>query len=283
MFKIGDFSKIAQVPVSQLRYYADIGLFAPRQIDPFTSYRYYSASQLPELNRILVLKELGLTLDQIRQAISDDISADEVRGMLRLRQAEIEQTVHEEMQRLRAVQARLRQIEDDAEGGGLEVVMKSVPAQRFLALRKQYSLMSDMLPVVQELLEILPKQFGPKLGYMTAIIHGSSFDLENVDAELGFAIDLDAGDSFRLPSERVLTVRELPAIQTMATVARHGSYENNCRSYGALGAWLEENELSLAAPAREVFLVPPACDDLDSIVVEIQAPVARAAPVARPA
>ncbi|MEM8933128.1 MAG: hypothetical protein AAGE94_18215, partial [Acidobacteriota bacterium] len=158
----------------------------------------------------------------------------------------------------------------------------SVPAQRFLALRDHYSLMTDMLPVVQELLDVLPKQFGPKLGYMTAIVHGNGFDLENIDAELGFAIELDAGSTVRLPSDRVLAVRELPAIERMATVARHGSFENNCRSYSALGQWLERHDLRLAAPAREVFLVPPSCDDLDSVVVEIQAPVARAAPVPVP-
>ena len=89
MFKIGDFSKIAQIPVSQLRYYADIGLFEPDHVDPFSSYRYYSAAQLPELNRILVLKDLGMTLDQIRRSLSSGIGVEEVRGMLHLHKAKI--------------------------------------------------------------------------------------------------------------------------------------------------------------------------------------------------
>ena len=47
MFRIGEFSKIAQAPISQLRYYDQIGLFQPAHTDKLTSYRYYSADQLP--------------------------------------------------------------------------------------------------------------------------------------------------------------------------------------------------------------------------------------------
>ena len=53
MFKIGEFSKFSQVTVKTLRYYDQIGLLKPAEIDRFTGYRYYSASQLPRLHRIL--------------------------------------------------------------------------------------------------------------------------------------------------------------------------------------------------------------------------------------
>lgn len=273
MFKIGDFSKIAQTPVSQLRYYADIGLFEPAEVDPFTGYRYYSAQQLPQLNKILVLKDLGLSLEQIRQSLSDDISADEVRGMLRLHKARIEQSVHEELLRLRAVEARLRQIEEQSSGDGEEVVLKPVPAQKFLSMRETFPLMTDTLGIVQEMLQILPDRFGPRLGYMTAILHNPSFDFEDVDIELGFAVEAESGESVRLPSDKVLAVRELPAFETMATVARVGPFENNCRSYAALGSWLETNGYTFAGAAREVFLQPPCAGTEDEIVVEIQVPV----------
>ena len=64
MFRIGEFSRIAQVSGRLLRYYDEIGLLSPEFTDPQTGYRYYSAHQLPRLNRILVLKELGLSLEQ---------------------------------------------------------------------------------------------------------------------------------------------------------------------------------------------------------------------------
>jgi len=95
MFKIGDFSKICRVPVSALPYYADIGLLEPAHTDKFTSYRYYSLDQLPRLNRILALKDLRLSLEQIAQILRDELPAEQIRGMLRLKQAEIRQQVEE--------------------------------------------------------------------------------------------------------------------------------------------------------------------------------------------
>jgi DNA-binding transcriptional MerR regulator len=65
MFKIGDFSKISQVSIRSLRHYDEIGLFKPAHTDPFTGYRYYSADQLPRLNRIIALRTLGLSLEEI--------------------------------------------------------------------------------------------------------------------------------------------------------------------------------------------------------------------------
>ena len=91
MFRIGEFSRIAQTPITQLRYYDEIGLFQPEHTDKFTGYRYYRAAQLPDLNRILAMKELGLTLEQIKRLVADDVSAEEIRGMLSLKKAQVEQ------------------------------------------------------------------------------------------------------------------------------------------------------------------------------------------------
>lgn len=93
MFRIGEFSKIAQVSGRLLRYYDEIGLLTPEVTDSETGYRYYSARQLPQLNRILVLKELGLSLEQIAQFLKQGTSVDEMRSMLALRKAQIEQAV----------------------------------------------------------------------------------------------------------------------------------------------------------------------------------------------
>jgi DNA-binding transcriptional MerR regulator len=85
MFKIGDFSRIARVSCRLLRYYDELGLLKPAIVDRDSGYRFYGAAQLPQLNRILVLKELGLTLDQIGRATSSAVSADELRAMLLIR------------------------------------------------------------------------------------------------------------------------------------------------------------------------------------------------------
>ena len=82
MFRIGEFAQIAQVSGRQLRFYDQLGLLRPGHIDAQTGYRYYSIRQLPRLNSILALKELGLSLEQIGPLLKEDISAADLRAML---------------------------------------------------------------------------------------------------------------------------------------------------------------------------------------------------------
>ena len=90
MFKIGDFSKLCRVPVSAIRYYADIGLMEPHYVEPGSGYRFYSLDQLPHLNRILALKDLGLSLTQIKDILHEDLTTAQIEGMLKLKEAELQ-------------------------------------------------------------------------------------------------------------------------------------------------------------------------------------------------
>lgn len=67
LYKIGDFSKKVNVPIKTLRYYDDIDLFKPVEVDLFTGYRYYSANQIKDLNLILRLKKVGFSLEEIKK------------------------------------------------------------------------------------------------------------------------------------------------------------------------------------------------------------------------
>jgi DNA-binding transcriptional MerR regulator len=111
MLKIGEFSRLSQVTVATLHHYDEIDLLKPAQIDPFTNYRYYSVEQLSHIHRIMALKELGLSLEQIGLMLDEDVSTEQIRGMLRLKRAEIQQVVREEQQRLTRVEFRLRMID----------------------------------------------------------------------------------------------------------------------------------------------------------------------------
>ncbi|MBO6145787.1 MAG: MerR family transcriptional regulator [Bacilli bacterium] len=67
LYKIGDFSDKCGVSVKTLRYYDEIDLFKPIEIDLFTGYRYYSDEQLEDLNIILKLKEASFSLEEIKE------------------------------------------------------------------------------------------------------------------------------------------------------------------------------------------------------------------------
>lgn len=66
MYKIGDFSKITGISVKTLRYYDEINLFKPSYQDYFTGYRYYEDNQIDEIQKIKKLREINLSLNEIK-------------------------------------------------------------------------------------------------------------------------------------------------------------------------------------------------------------------------
>ena len=86
-----------------MRYYDEVGLFHSAKVDDFTGYHYYSFDQLSHLHRILALKDLGFSLEQIGRLLDENITAEQLRGVLKLRKMEIEQRVSEEQERLARV------------------------------------------------------------------------------------------------------------------------------------------------------------------------------------
>jgi effector-binding domain-containing protein len=105
------------------------------------------------------------------------------------------------------------------------------------------------------------------------VIHSESFESDRLDIELGAVLSGAAGTGAISLNDRMLRVHTLPAISTMATVLRIGGFEQNCRSYGAIGMWVEDSGYRIAGPGREVLIQPPRADSLDDMVTEIQFPV----------
>lgn len=66
LYRIGEFSKLTNIPIRTLRYYDSIDLFKPSEVDLFTSYRYYREEQIKDIKLINELKEVGFTLEEIR-------------------------------------------------------------------------------------------------------------------------------------------------------------------------------------------------------------------------
>src|SRR5262245_60646646 len=134
MFSIGEFAVMGRLSVRMLRHYDAIGLLTPARTDPFTGYRYYTADQLSRLNRIIALKDLGFTLQQVHTILAEKLDAVELRGMLRLRRAQLQDHLEAETARLGRIEARLRLIESEGHMNTEEVVLKPVPPVRVAEL-----------------------------------------------------------------------------------------------------------------------------------------------------
>lgn len=273
LFKIGDFSQLCRVPVSTLRYYADIGLLEPKHIDIFTSYRYYSVEQLPKLNRILALRDLGFTLEQIKQFLDDDLSVDTLQGMMLMKQAEIEQTIEHEQKRLRGVAARIDQIAKEGKMPEQEVILKDILTQHVLSVR-------EVVPNKEHIAIRLEKTCGAVFGQgieasgvPLIIYHDPEYKDVDLDIEIVLPTDKPVSQSIPIDEERQATSRELPDIQA-ACIIHIGDYDTLMNSYGVVATWIETHKYELVGPVREVYLRPHFDGEVG--ITEIQFPVSKA-------
>lgn len=277
MFRIGEFSRIARVSGRLLRYYDGIGLLSPRRIDPATGYRYYTADQLGQLNRILALKDLGLSLDQVARMVREDISPDEIRGMLMLKKAELERTLSEEAARLRHIESRLLQIDEQGGLKDYDIIVKSVAAQPYLSMRRTFADMTEVVSALRDIVGAVRRRVSHNLRGDLTVIAYSDFDDENLDIEIGFVLKDEPARAIKMPGIE-LTMNELPAVATLATLVRAGPTHQSHIAFGALGLWMEANEYRIDGPSREVFLeLPFQRPGQEDSVMEIQFPVAKAA------
>jgi DNA-binding transcriptional MerR regulator len=268
-YKIGDFSRLSRVSVKALRYYDDMGLLKPAQVDGLTGYRYYAADQLPRLHRILALKDLGFSLDEVARLLTEGVPAAEMRGMLRLKQAEIHRRMEEEQARLARVEARLQQIENEGKLPMHEVVVKPVEAQVVASVRAVIPDHAAVKALFYEMSDYLNAHSVRPTGPPIALWHDHEFREQDVDAEAAFPIEGAP------PSTERVRVHPLPRVETMVCAIRHGSFESGESVYEALFAWIAANHCRIVGANRIVILQYSPEADPETYVSEIQFPVAK--------
>lgn len=279
MFKIGDFSRLAQVTTRMLRHYDQLGLLVPSHVDEWTGYRYYTIDQLPRLHRLIALKELGFPLDQVAQLLGDDdIPVEQLHGMLRMRQAELEREVRVGRFRLAEVESRLRQIESVGKPPAYEVVVKSVAAQPAASVRQVVPHVSQMDYFCRALYERLydnlrvmrVKPSGPEI----TIYYAEEYTEVDLEVETAVAVDGSVVDG--PPTADGVTFRELPSADLCAALIYEGAFANIQPAILELLRWVGTHAHVPAGPLRELHLSGPAHvagRPVESAVVELQLPV----------
>ncbi|MFB7184623.1 MerR family transcriptional regulator [Streptomyces sp. NPDC056230] len=275
MFTIGDFARYGRVSARMLRHYDAIGLLHPDRTDPATGYRYYGAAQLSRLNRIIALKDLGFTLQQVQAVLDEQVGAEELRGMLRLRRAELEEAMAAAAARLTRVEARLRSIESEGRMPENEVAVKSIAAVRVAELTGTAAGFEPehITPVIGPLYDRL----FPLLGTVGVGPSGPGIAYYEDAPEGGGAIVVHAGVTVSAPvgplGDTGITVVELPPFEA-ATIVHRGSMDGILPTAQTLARWIDANGYRSTGYAREISLECP--DDRDKWVTELQEPVTRA-------
>jgi DNA-binding transcriptional MerR regulator len=269
VFKIGDFSRLTRVSLKALRLYDEIGLFEPAQVDRFTGYRYYTYDQLPRLNRILVLKGLGFSLEEIRQMLDGGMNSDELRGMLRLRRAQLERQAEEALDKLRQIEIRLKQIEQEGKMPQIDVLLKQVEPLTVVGAREVVPSPAQMrdrcIALNAQACELI-ESAGLKTNGISFALYYSGEE-NGIDVEMAYVVEPPQSTPAAAGKARVHT---LPAA-TVAYAIYNGSYDD----FGAVGQvhsalhkWIDENGYRITGASREFYLRPPVTDPTG--VMEIQ-------------
>lgn len=250
MFNIGDFARSGRVSVRMLRHYDAIGLLRPATVDPVTGYRLYSPDQLARLNRVVALKDLGFTLEQVATIVDDEIEVDELRGMLRLRQAELRERIASDTARLGRVQARLRVIEMEDAMSSDEVQVKTVHAVRVAELSAPVG-------------GFEPQYITPVLGPLFERLMGrlSAADVACVAAPIAYYEDAPDGDGLIAHAAAPIAAAADPAgvevtvlpEAAVACITHRGSMDGVLPTIQVLARWIGAHGYRSTGYNREVY------------------------------
>lgn len=274
MFKIGDFSKLSRVSVRMLRHYDELGLLKPERTDVFTGYRYYAARKLTRLNRILALKDLGLSLEQIAKMVNEGLTSEQIRGMLKLKQAELRQELIEGQIRLARVEAWLQQ--EEVIMPAYDVILKKVESMRVAEVRDIAPSMSLLGPTLDRLFDEAysyasqNQALRPEPNPGITVYYDEEFREENINVGACFGV---VGS---LSSNERVKIHDLPGFEAVASVVHHGPFSGLPGAYKAVSDWIEANNYRLGGPTREINLEYERGGDQTKYVTEIQFPLKKA-------
>lgn len=269
MYRIGEFSKFAMVSTRTLRLYDEMGLLKPEQQDQATGYRYYSAGQLARLNRILVLKDMGLSLEQIRPLLDSNISPEQIRGMLKLKQAELHQQIKEGYDQLARIEGWFQQLDANSLNLEYQVGLKQIEPLWVVAITTVIPGLGDLPALFEELAAHLARHKVMPAGPPQALF----FDEEYREFDLNVEAALPVRGT--VPESERIKQRELPGLESAASVVHTGPHEKLVKAFGAALGWIEANNYRISGPNREIFVKFSPPGDQANFITEVVVPVAR--------
>lgn len=275
MFRIGEFSRLGRVTIDTLRHYDALGLLKPAQVDPATGYRYYTAQQLHTLNQIIALKEVGFSLEEIARILRDQLTPEELRGMLKAQLVLTESAIESAQLRRERIQARLKYLNLEEDMPAYEVTLKPVDALTIAAIR-------EIVPTFEQVAQRWGDMFQTIASWMTAnglpfgsamtLYHNDGYTRENIDTECAFIVRDTAIDNVASPINPI-HVRQTEAYPHVATtIVADWMVEGLDAAYNAIGQWLGDHGYRIIGAPRELYYGSPEHGDN---TVEIQFPVER--------
>jgi DNA-binding transcriptional MerR regulator len=268
---IGDFSRMTFLSVKALRHYHEVGLLLPAEIDPQTGYRRYAVTQVPTAQVIRRLRELGMSLDGVREVIeAPDVGARNaaIGAHLRRMEGELEQT--------RAMLKSLRLLLDERPSPALPIRYRVSGPTETLAMRARmaYAEVFDWLDQAFARLRSAAHEAGARRAGPDAALYSGEL-LEEEVGEIVAVVPVEAAAYAADPVERL----RLPRVE-YAVAVHSGPLDDIDRTYAALGTVVAERAIGVQGPIREDYVVGAFdTDDEARHRTEVCWPVFQTAPV----
>jgi DNA-binding transcriptional MerR regulator len=264
LMRTGVFARASTLSVKALRVYHDMGLLVPAVVDPETGYRAYAPAQLTDAAIIRLLREVGVSLQDIG-AVLDSRDLALVRKLL-LEQAERFQAGLDMVDR---VVDDLR-LEEDADVGG--VIVRREEARLVLAIDGSPR-MADLGPYVRRIETLLWEAAEASAAVADGCFGGCypvqvGDDRQEVTAFLPIAAPVLVPPGLAGMGVRI---DELPACD-VAVAELRGSYLGLEACYRRLGAWVAFHAVPSDLPVRELYVTPLSGPE-DDAVTELLWPV----------
>jgi len=272
LFKIGEFSKLVRISVRMLRHYEKCGLLYPAEIDQFTGYRQYAASQIPLAHSIVQLRDLGFSIAEIANILPHIDDSSYMRMALSAKAEAVRLVIESEQNRLELLDQMSKTFREEYRFVVYDVELKSIPAVEVISLRA-------IIPAYNQegiLWEKLGRYVGAKDIPCKSDGYSTYFDDEykeaDVDVEIAIPV-LSMGEDDGEFKYQIYS--ELPLAASVRFTGQHeGGYSAACSK---LAGWLEENGYRFAGPMRgHVIISPDDEKDPEKWETEIQAPVMKA-------
>jgi DNA-binding transcriptional MerR regulator len=269
MFRIEDFARFTRVSVALLRHYDELGLLTPSHLDVATGVGFYRADQLPRLHRILLLRDLGYTLDDIDGLLraTDSPEFDEV---FTAQERRLVEALARTQAQLKAVRSRRALITDDALA--TDVAIRPVPSLLVATLSGGIGAdVGEMFFALERYVrDHHARAHRPPLALLP----------EPDDETIRVAVPL----ARPIPTDGPIDVGFLDPVARMACVIHHGGPAGLPGVLQRILRWLERTGERPGGPIREVYLrsgaegelEPPATEPVDDragLVTEVQVPL----------
>jgi DNA-binding transcriptional MerR regulator len=264
MLLISEFARAGNVTIRALRFYDEVGLLSPAHVVPGNGYRWYSPAQFAQLNQIQAFKDMGFSLQEIRELLQRRVPQ-ELRAVLEERREVLRKRVRDEAGRLERIEARLSSISAGGPHSHLTIMLRTTPRQSVVSLREKLQNYDQ----VDELFTTLERRVAPRVLYdqRGAIFHRCLEGDGEIDCE-----------ALRL-KHPVAAIRGLKVYESQrARVAftYHYGSENSMRTtYQSMTGWIAAQGYELSATKREIYWPAPENKGQTSSLTEIQFPVAR--------